>query len=126
MMIISDRHQFILVHIPKCAGVSIKKPLRCIDDSAGAFSRIADHPALGRIHWAHIPITDLKTHFPEIYDKLCSYCSVAIVRDPIDRFVSAVFQRMREFQGAEQSEITPRKFAADCVSARRGDRFARS
>lgn len=109
-MIISDRHQFILVHIPKCAGVSIKQALRCIDDSAGDFSRIADHSELGRIHRAHVPIADLKLYFPDVFDKLHNYCSVAIVRNPVERFVSAIFQRMREFKGADQSAITPRTF----------------
>ncbi len=106
-MIISDDHRLVFVHIPKCAGVSVKAPLRIIDSSAGAFSRIGDHAALGRIHYAHIVLRDLADHFPQEWDKLRAYNSFAVVRDPAERFVSAMFQRLREFKGMAQSTITP-------------------
>jgi hypothetical protein len=106
-MIISDQHRFVFVHIPKCAGVSVKRALRPIDDSEGGFSRIGEHPVLGRIHFAHIPLDDLADNFPDVYAKFDRYRSVAIVRDPADRFISAIFQRLREFKGLQQSQITP-------------------
>lgn len=118
-MIISDRHRFVFVHIPKCAGVSVKRQLRSIDDSAGDFSRIGDHPELGKIHFAHIPLSDLKVHFPDVHLRLCSYRSMALVRDPVDRFISAVFQRLREFKGFNQSAITPKRFAAEAKNVTR-------
>lgn len=106
-MIISDDHRLVFVHIPKCAGVSVKAPLRAIDSTDGAFSRIGDHPALGRIHYAHLVLRDMAAHFPAEWEKLKDYNSFAVVRDPADRFVSAMFQRLREFKGLAQSAITP-------------------
>lgn len=106
-MIISDKFRFAFVHIPKCAGVSVKKALVPIDGCASAFSRIGDHPVLGRIHFAHIPLDALAAHWPDHFAKVADYRSVAIVRDPSDRFVSAIFQRLREFKGFDQSKITP-------------------
>jgi len=106
-MIISDEHRLAFVHIPKCAGVSVKQPLRAIDSTKGYFSRIGDHPVLGNIHYAHITLRDLADHFPDEWAKLNAYRSFAVVRDPGERFVSAMFQRLREFRGLNQSDITP-------------------
>lgn len=106
-MIISDDHRLVFIHIPKCAGVSVKAPLRAIDSTGGAFSRIGDHDALGRIHYAHIVLRDMAAHFPAEWDKLRAYRSFAVVRRPEERFVSAMFQRLREFKGLAQSAITP-------------------
>jgi hypothetical protein len=106
-MILSDEHRLAFVHIPKCAGVSVKQPLRAIDSTNGYFSRIADHPVLGRTHYAHIPLNDLAEFFPDEWAKVRSYRSFAVVRDPTERFVSSMFQRLREFKGMNQSDITP-------------------
>jgi hypothetical protein len=112
-MIISDEHRLAFIHIPKCAGVSVKQPLRTIDSTHGNFSRIGDHPVLGRIHYAHILLRDLADHFPEEWTKLRDYRSFAVVRDPTERFTSAMFQRLREFKGLNQSDITPQRFEAE-------------
>ena len=106
-MIISDDHGFIFVHIPKCAGTSIKRRLKHIDTTGGRFFPIGDHPELGAIHLAHITLADLQAYFPESFAKLYDYRSFALVRDPMDRFFSAIFQRLREFGGQGQSAITP-------------------
>lgn len=84
----------------------MRKALRPIDETIGIFDRIAEHPEMGMVHYSHLTLTDLAAHFPEQYRKVTDYRSVAIVRDPIDRFYSAVFQRLREFKGYEQSRIT--------------------
>lgn len=106
-MIISDDHRLVFIHIPKCAGVSVKAPLRAIDSTRGAFSRIGHHAALGHIHYAHIVLRDMAAHFPREWNKLSTYRSFAVVRAPEERFVSAMFQRLREFKGLAQSAITP-------------------
>lgn len=114
-MIISDPHRFAFVHIPKCAGVSVKQPLRAIDSTDGHFSRIAEHPELGRIHYAHITLDDLAVHFPTEYAKMTSYRSFAVVRDPRARFLSAIFQRLREFKHLNQSAMTERRVEEEAV-----------
>ena len=106
-MIISDAHRFGFVHIPKCAGTSVRKALRPIDETVGMFDHISDHPQMGPTAFGHITLSDLARYFPEYYSKLVAYRTFAIVRDPIDRFVSAMFQRLREYEGMNQSEITP-------------------
>jgi hypothetical protein len=112
-MIISDAHRLTFVHIPKCAGVSVKQPLRAIDSTGGYFSRIGDHPVLGRVHFAHLTLRDLADHFPDEWVKLRTYRAFAVVRDPGERFISAMFQRLREFKGLNQSDITPARIEAE-------------
>lgn len=108
-MIIADSQRFAFVHIPKCAGVSVKQPLRAIDSTQGFFSRIDDHPDLGRIHFAHITLGDLAAFFPGEFAKVAGYRSFAVVRDPRARFLSALFQRLREFKHLNQSQMTERR-----------------
>lgn len=62
---------------------------------------------MGRVNFGHLTLADLAMYFPDHYAKVRAFRSVAIVRDPVDRFFSAVFQRLREFQGYAQSQITP-------------------
>ncbi|OYX09197.1 MAG: hypothetical protein B7Z08_06220 [Sphingomonadales bacterium 32-68-7] len=59
------------------------------------------------------PIDDSKGSFSRIAEH------PVLVRDPVDRFVSSVFQRMREFKGYAQSAITPAAFAAEARTVTR-------
>ena len=107
-MIISDEQKFAFIHIPKNAGSNIRNQIKSFDSYNGRFSSICDHPVLGSVHLAHLTIDQIRNVFPEVYDKLCMYMSIAIVRDPSERFFSALNQHLREFHGMRQSEINDR------------------
>lgn len=98
-MIIDDTHQFVFVHIPKCAGSSVHAQLSLFDARDPASHRGGVHPVLGPIHFAHIPLRFLRDHFPAEFAKLGVYRSFALTRDPRARFVSATVQHLREFRG---------------------------
>ena len=50
-MIISDRNKFVFIHIPKCAGTSIRSRVEHLDDRNGAYSsRLDEHPELGLLN----------------------------------------------------------------------------
>jgi hypothetical protein len=87
----------------------VKSRLRAIDTTDNRFFSIAEHPVLGSVHLEHLTLAELADHYPDVFDKFGSYRSMAIVREPMDRFLSAIFQRMREFRGERASEITPDK-----------------
>ena len=92
-MIISDRYKLAFIHIPKCAGTSVRSQLASLDDRDGMFdSRVDEHPTLGQLDYVHIPLKILKAHFPEEFSCLCSYQTFAITRDIHDRFASALAQ----------------------------------
>src|SRR5690554_2986132 len=100
-MIINDAHQFVFIHIPKCAGTAVRVRLGEFDSSGGAFSISKGfHTEIGELDMAHIPLPVLKRFFPEPYEKVRTYESFAIVRDPFQRFSSSLFQRLMMF-GAE-------------------------
>lgn len=94
-MIINDPHGFVFVHIPKCAGTSVRMHLSRFDTTDGTFTVSKRfHPEIGNLDMAHIPLSILKEYFPDIYKKVCTYEAFAIVRDPYQRFTSSLFQRL--------------------------------
>ncbi len=106
-MIISDQHRFAFVHVPKCAGTSVRVQLKRFDKYGGRFARKAFHPELGFVDYSHLPLQTLREHFPETFEEVRSYRSFALVREPQARFLSAVRQRIGEFRRVPEPEITP-------------------
>lgn len=106
-MIINDTHRFAFIHIPKCAGTTVRSRLQLFDEAGGAFaSVIGDHVALGTIDYAHIPLSVLEQYFPSEYAKVCSYQSFALVRNPFDRFSSALSQHLRMYGKAQIQNLS--------------------
>jgi hypothetical protein len=97
-MILNDTYRFVFVHIPKCAGSTVRQFFQQFDEADGFFSkRVAKHPALGTIDYTHIPLFILKEHFPEVYAKVSTYSSYAVVRDPLERFPSSFTQHLKMY-----------------------------
>lgn len=112
----SDQHRFFFVHIPKCAGRSIGKAIEPVvrfpkremaQDTGLSVAEIQthlkvlhyDHPVLGPLDPYHIPLPPLRKHFPRTFDLVETSASFAVVREPRDRFLSALTQRMKEYLG---------------------------
>ncbi|MEM7508237.1 MAG: sulfotransferase family 2 domain-containing protein [Pseudomonadota bacterium] len=94
-MIINAAHDFGFVHIPKCAGSTIRQQLRGMDDLDERFFRSLEHPDLGKINANHLPLDILDRFYPEDLSALRSVTSYTLVRDPMDRFLSGVAQYVR-------------------------------
>jgi len=105
-MIIDDAHKVAFVHIPKCAGTSVRRQLQLLDSYDGFFFDRRDHEVLGAIDYCHLPLVFLERHFPDAFAKLCDYRSFALVRDPLTRFVSAIFERLALFKGVTGTTAT--------------------
>jgi hypothetical protein len=117
-VIISDELRFAFVHVPKCAGSSIRRHLKAnaIDSYKDAFGKPGFHEQIGAvIHYSHIPLYYLREYFREAFDKVDQYSSYAIVRDPRVRFVSAVLQRMRTFKLIPHSHISRKVIVANAL-----------
>lgn len=104
-MIINAAHDFGFVHIPKCAGSTVRQQLREQDDLGGRFYHTMTLPDIGRINGNHVPLDLLESHFPEDLARLRAVTSYAIVRAPADRFVSSIAQYLRTHVG-EPAELT--------------------
>lgn len=97
-MIISDKYRFVFIHIPKCAGTAVRKPLQSFDSCKRRFTgRVDDHAVLGRLDYVHIPLFALSEHFPTEFKAVRDYWSFAVMRDPFARFASSVSQRLNMY-----------------------------
>jgi hypothetical protein len=109
-MIISDSHRLVFVHIPKCAGTTIRTGLKSIDGLDGRFDGYFNHPQGGRFLLNHLPLAELRSYFPACYDKVETYDSYAILRAARPRFASALFQHLRSFERLDPSCASPSLF----------------
>lgn len=97
-MIISDEHKFVFIHIPKCAGTSVRGILEPFDSREGAFTgRVDHHSEFGELDYVHIPLFALRDHFRPEFEAVQRYWSFAVVRDPYARFASSVSQNLRQY-----------------------------
>jgi len=97
-MIISSKYGFVFVHIPKCAGTSVRTFLQEFDDLDGTYTgRVETHPELGLLDYVHIPLFVLREYFEKDFNKVMTYHSYAVIRDPFSRFASSVSQRLNAY-----------------------------
>lgn len=102
-MIISDKYQFVFIHIPKCAGTYVRNSIQKFDDTQGFFTaRIDYHEKLKRIiDYVHIPLEILECYFFDEYKKIITYDSFAIIRNPYERFFSSFSQYVKSTLGKQ-------------------------
>lgn len=113
-MIINETKKVCFIHIPKCAGTSIRRLLQDFDDLKGAHTgKVATHEQLGLLDYVHIPLPVLSEHFPELYQKVKSYHSFAIVRDPFERFASSVTQRLKMYHKKRLKDISDKDITTE-------------
>jgi hypothetical protein len=123
-MIISDKEKFVFVHIPKCAGTSVRSRIEHLDDRSGAYSgRLEQHPELGLLNYVHLPLQTLYDHFPAEFECIKSYRSVAVLRDPSKRFVSSIAQYCNRYTNTDirsHTRETLRKEVRNVIDALEG------
>ncbi len=106
-MIISDKYHFVFIHIPKCAGSTVRSILQRLDDTHGAFTgRVARHLELGFVDYVHIPLFVLKDYFPSEFDKVKRFYSFTVVRDPFSRFPSSFSQHLKRYGKAAVKDLS--------------------
>lgn len=105
-MIVSDQHRFVFIHIPKCAGTSVRAAVLPYHDADERFLRtVEQHPQFGPIDFRHLPLPLLRELDPEVFEKLRVYDSYALLRDPFQRFRSALAQRAKMYLGKEFAQL---------------------
>jgi len=113
----------LFIHIPKTAGLSVKEAMApwSISLTEGAMAEIdgdpasdksekfggyASHPLLGPIHLGHIPLIHLREYFPKTHAIHKRAKCFAILRNPKERFLSAISQNLREYRDVGASRIS--------------------
>lgn len=112
-MIISDKHKFVFIHIPKCAGSFLRRIINEVDTSAYSPNFVKDHPALGKTDYTHIPLSVLEKHFPEAYKKTQEYFSFCIIRNPYDRLPSSIAQHLKMYKSLRLTDLSKIRFKAE-------------
>jgi hypothetical protein len=107
-MIISDDYRFVFIHIPKCAGRTVRQQLRSYDSHPERFAGVSEHPELGAVHGDHIPLRVLHDSFPFEFRRVKDYDAFAVCRDPLDRFSSAVAHRLKMYKGVQPHLLSRR------------------
>jgi len=88
-MLISKKFKLVYVHIPKCAGIGLRKKLTDLDpDCINFWSWEWDKKLSRYIDKAHMALSDC-LHYKDIRDALRDYFVFTIVRNPYERFFSA-------------------------------------
>lgn len=113
-MILSDRHRFVFIHVPKCAGTSVRNAVLSFHDADSRFLKLVErHPELGEIDYRHLPLPLLRDLDPEAFGKLQEYESYALLRDPYQRFQSAMSQRAKMYLGKEFAQLSDDEIRAE-------------
>lgn len=97
-MIICPQHKFIFVHIPKCAGTSVRIQIVKCDPDHISIGRVQTHPKLGKLDYGHIPLTMLREEFPDYHAYFADMTPFAVVRDPLSRVGSAIRQVLWQYE----------------------------
>lgn len=130
----ADKNLF-FVHVPKCAGLSIYRGLdpstdfpRAVfvrDNShSKAEMRVRvtpfghPHDRLGEIYQALTSLPILARDFPRCFGLLAQSTSFAVLRDLHSRFVTALRQRLREFDDIGALSITDDMLRAAAIRVR--------
>jgi hypothetical protein len=121
-MIISHKNKFIFVHIPKCAGTSFRKNLLKYHDDPNTFYYMGTYD--GRIYdMCHLTPFELRKIFDIDFKE---YYTLAVIRDPIDRFISGYFEYMRhvhEYYHESHIQVIPLIMGLTEYSISRDTRF---
>lgn len=105
-MIIDDANKLIFIHIPKCAGMTLRTQLAAINSGNNQYFHLRELDDGMTVDMAHLPLATLKKYFNDDYRKLLDYQSFAIVRDPFERFLSSVYQRLSAYSDINITTIS--------------------
>ena len=103
-MIVSDSKRFIFIHIPKCAGNTVRNWLRRYDTRAdffwGIYAPFSDPQST--VDLSHITLPTLRRILGrETFD---SYFKFVVIRDPYDRAYSSFLEALKFFPGYRRND----------------------
>ena len=124
-MIISDSRRFCFIHVPKCAGITIRTSLMRYETRNNFFWGHEDMPApepnsLSNnlfLDKAHMTLPILKHFYPDEFNLLNEYTTFAITRHPRARLISAFFMvrpgllKLAQAPSADDIKVLKNKFS---------------
>ena len=105
-MIVSDTEKFVFIHNPKCGGMSCHKALLKYDTRENFFFEWKPVNDAGKIlDMAHITPFQMRRFYPKAFAQVRDYLKFTFVRDPYQRFLSAVSQHLKLGTGHMRNAI---------------------
>lgn len=99
LLIISHAKRFIFIHNPKCAGTAFREEIEAQHDHPRRFWGIEYEAYFQReVDYAHLRLWELAVLFPELMEHFQTYNSVAFVRNPFQRFLSAINEHFKQYR----------------------------
>ena len=96
-MIISYRRHFSFIHVPKCAGKAFREVVQPFHDHPVTFWDIQKAPKLNiLLDFAHLRCWEVDILFPDVIAFLNGCRSLAFIRNPAERYVSAVYEHFSQ------------------------------
>jgi len=98
-MLISDTHQFAFIHVPKCAGTTVRKSLMKYDtrnnfywmsNTLEGFGLQGERKTMD-VDKGHLTLNALKYYYDDDFKLLNEYTTFAFSRNPVTRLVSCFF-----------------------------------
>lgn len=105
-MIVSDTEKFVFIHNPKCGGMSCHNALLKYDTRENFFFEWKSVNDAGKIlDMAHITPFQMRRFYPKAFAQVQDYLKFTFVRDPYQRFLSAVSQHLKLGTGHMRNAI---------------------
>lgn len=97
-MIVSNARRFIFIHNPKAAGTAFRSAIAPWHDHPIQFWGRAPSAYLQtEVDLAHLRAWELPVVAPDVFAALDQHTSIAFLRDPLPRFLSACAEHFRDF-----------------------------
>jgi hypothetical protein len=112
-MIISDEYKFCFIHIPKCAGSTVRAVLDKYDSRANFYWLKKEVDNKEVVHFAHLTPGLLRKWCADDFERVNKYQSFALVRNPVDRFRSAFKQFLSEDRKKRFDELSSREMRSE-------------
>lgn len=122
-MIVSDTYRFAFIHIPKCAGTTVRAALEQFDERHEVMTRGLDaHPSRPFTYapapgapfadFHHLTLAQLQRWFPAELARIAESQSFAVIREPHERLISSLSQRLKQFHGLAVEDLPPSRIAS--------------
>jgi len=115
-VIVLEKQKLFFVHIPKTGGTSVRQKLTAISGQEDIYGgKVRQFDGIGSVNIGHATLRTLCDHMPNLFEKLKCYDSFAAVRNPMNRFRSAMYYRLSRFRNIDVVAGQPFSMCDECA-----------